>query len=431
MIELLINEFLNTYPFHLFAYFPFHNMFRYSIKKTCFFSVLAETIYLIIFYFLVHVGFPAVYVQYTGLPILGVFMLFLVHAPIGMILFQYTFVIDYLMVVRVCAFFLCKYVLHCGLFSWQSGLATLFFVLCSAWFMAMHLNKIIDTLSSVQAPTIWKTAWLLPFASTMIIFLLTGTIRNGGFTNLALFARVLLLSCMFLFSHSLALMLRFFKGQIESATYSHNLEKIMLIQQEQYNLLIARIRENRRIRHDFRQHLAVIHDCLNRDDLSSLKAYLNEYEQLFPIQDIHSYCSNYAVNAILSFYAEKAAANKIPLQTNVQIAEPLLIPESEFCVLLGNLLENALESCKLDTSSICPPFIRLHIQQLSPSMLSITSDNTSAIPPRLKSGHLLSSKHEGTGIGTDSIRNIAERYHGDARFTWKDGIFYASITLNP
>lgn len=297
--------------------------------------------------------------------------------------------------------------------------------------MAKHLSKTIDNLSSVQAPAIWKTAWLLPFASTMIIFLLTGTIRNEGFTNIALFARILLLSCMFLFSHSLVLMLRFFKGQIESATYSHNLEKIMLIQQEQYNLLIARIRENRRIRHDFRQHLAVIHDCLNRDDLSSLKAYFNDYEQLFPIQDVHSYCSNYAVNAILSFYAEKAAVSKISLQTHVQIADPLLIPESEFCVLIGNLLENALESCKQATTSIGPPFIRLHIQQLSPSMLSITSDNTSATPLRLKNGHLLSSKHEGTGIGTDSIRSIAERYHGDARFIWKDGIFYASITLNP
>ena len=44
---------------------------------------------------------------------------------------------------------------------------------------------------------------------------------------------------------------------------------------------------------------------------------------------------------------------------------------------------------------------------------------------------LLSTKHSGYGIGTESIRMIAERYHGDARFAWKDGIFYASIMLNP
>lgn len=97
---------------------------------------------------------------------------------------------------------------------------------------------------------------------------------------------------------------------------------------------------------------------------------------MFPIQEVRTYCKNYAVNAILSFYAEKAKKNGI-------------------------------------------------------SMLSITADNTSSGSPNWSGDKLLSTKHSDYGIGTESIRMIAERYSGDARFRWKDGIFYASVMLNP
>ena len=145
----------------------------------------------------------------------------------------------------------------------------------------------------------------------MIIFLLTGNIRDGNFDQVDLFARVLLLVCMFLISHTLIMLLRFFKDQAEAAAKSETMEKLLEIQSDQYSLLTARIQDNRRARHDFRQHLAVIRDCADRGDLASLKNYLNDYENMFPIQEVRTYCKNYAVNAIFSFYAEKAEKNGI------------------------------------------------------------------------------------------------------------------------
>ena len=415
MAELLFNEFFCTYPFHIFAYLPFHSTLRISGRKILLVSVMAELLYLTVFALLVSAGFPAVYVQYTAIPVFGIFLYSLVKANVGIITFQYIFVIDYLMVIRACAFFVCQTFFHCGFFSWQSGLITFVLVLLTAWFMMKRLMEIIDSLSAIQAPALWKTAWLLPFSATMIIFLLTGSIRSGSFTQAALMARMLL---------------RFFKEQAEAAVKTESMEKLLEIQSDQYNLLTARIRDNSRARHDFRQHLAVIKDCADRGDLASLQAYLKDYESMFPVQDVCRYCKNYAVNAILSFYAEKAEKTRITTQFQIQMGEPLLIPETEFCVLIGNLLENAVDACA-DTDDGIQPFIRLHVCQTSSSMLSITADNTSASGPTWSGNRLLSTKHTGYGIGTESIRMIAERYHGDARFSWKDGIFYASVMLNP
>ena len=88
MAELLINEFFSTYPFHMFAYLPFHTNLRYPGKITILLSALAEIIYLAVFAILVHAGFPAVSVQYLAIPILGFFLYHLVQANIGIVTFQ-------------------------------------------------------------------------------------------------------------------------------------------------------------------------------------------------------------------------------------------------------------------------------------------------------------------------------------------------------
>ena len=306
MAELLINELFSTYPFHMFAYLPFHTNLRYPGKNNdpalcpCGDHISGS---------LRDTGPCGVSSRICTVSCdshSGIFLYHLVQANIGIVTFQYTFVLDYLMVIRASSFFICRQFLHCGFYTWQSGVTTLLLVLLTTRFMIKRLTEIIDSLSAIQAPAIWKTAWLLPFSATMIIFLLTGNIRDGNFDQADLFARVLLLVCMFLISHTLIMLLRFFKDQAEAAAKSETMEKLLEIQSDQYSLLTARIQDNRRARHDFRQHLAVIRDCADRGDLASLKNYLNDYENMFPIQEVRTYCKNYAVNAILSFYAEKA-----------------------------------------------------------------------------------------------------------------------------
>lgn len=110
------------------------------------------------------------------------------------------------------------------------------------------------------------------------------------------------------------------------------------------------------------------------------------------------------------------------------MGEQTVIPEPEFCALLGNLLENAIDAC---AASRTPRIIRLHIRQQGKQPLYLTMDNTSDQPSVFDARWLVSSKHGGFGVGTESVRVTAERYNGDARFEWKDGMFYASVMLVP
>lgn len=433
MIELLLNELLSTFPFHFLAYIPFYKKLKYSPLETVLRVCMCQIFYLGIFTILTLAGFSSVWVQYLAVPIFGVLFCLLVQADRGMILFFYMFILDYLLVIRAAAFCICEKLFGFNFFSWQSGFITLFLILCTILLMVKAMSHITKGLCSVSVPSFWRTAWLLPCSVTLILLLLTGDIRNGTVTISALLARVLLLICMFLISHFMILFIQQLKEQLETNTRNQAMERLLQIQHDQYSMLQARIAENRRARHDFRQHLRVIQDCVKRGDLEDLKSYLAEYEKQFPSHSDHIYCNSYAVNAILAFYADKAENHNIRLDVKIQMSDTPVIPETEFCVLLGNLLENALDACQTgrSESKTSQPFIRVCAIQIGTSTLSITVDNTSVFKPTWINEKLVSTKAAGSGIGTESIRMIAEQYRGDARFEWKDGVFYASVMLNP
>ena len=433
MIELLLNELLSTFPFHFLAYIPFYKKLKYSPLGTFLRVCMCQIFYLGIFTILTLAGFSSVWVQYLAVPIFGVLFCLLVQADRGMILFFYMFILDYLLVIRAAAFCICEKLFGFNFFSWQSGFITLFLILCTILLMVKAMSHITKGLCSVSVPSFWRTAWLLPCSVTLILLLLTGDIRSGTVTISALLARVLLLICMFLISHFMILFIQQLKEQLETNTRNQAMERLLQIQHDQYSMLQARIAENRRARHDFRQHLRVIQDCVKRGDLEDLKSYLAEYEKQFPSHSDHIYCNSYAVNAILAFYADKAENHNIRLDVKIQMSDTPVIPETEFCVLLGNLLENALDACQTGRpeSKTSQPFIRVCAIQTGTSILSITVDNTSVFKPTWINEKLVSTKAAGSGIGTESIRMIAEQYRGDARFEWKDGVFYASVMLNP
>ena len=433
MIELLLNELLSTFPFHFLAYIPFYKKLKYSPLGTFLRVCMCQIFYLGIFTILTLAGFSSVWVQYLAVPIFGVLFCLLVQADRGMILFFYMFILDYLLVIRAAAFCICEKLFGFNFFSWQSGFITLFLILCTILLMVKAMSHITKGLCSVSVPSFWRTAWLLPCSVTLILLLLTGDIRSGTVTISALLARVLLLICMFLISHFMILFIQQLKEQLETNTRNQAMERLLQIQHDQYSMLQARIAENRRARHDFRQHLRVIQDCVKRGDLEDLKSYLAEYEKQFPSHSDHIYCNSYAVNAILAFYADKAENHNIRLDVKIQMSDTPVIPETEFCVLLGNLLENALDACQTGRpeSETSQPFIRVCAIQTGTSTLSITVDNTSVFKPTWINEKLVSTKAAGSGIGTESIRMIAEQYRGDARFEWKDGVFYASVMLNP
>lgn len=319
---------------------------------------------------------------------------------------------------NVSPWFVLKAAALCALLSWV--------YLGVLWYPATHAARWL--LNEMEIPGTWYVFWMLP----VIFICLNAMLRPEDYSTLytnqvmkfypilicALLILLLFFYCMFLvMAHSLGKTMRL---QREN--------DFLQMQASQYRLLQKSIEDTRRARHDLRQHFTALQGCIESGSLKAVADYVQSCSQSLPSSTIRTYCKNYAVDAVLRYYAEKALENETDMDVSIRMEENTIIPESEFCVLLGNLLENALDAC---TASKGQRFIRINVRQIGKSMLSLVVDNTSSLPPVQEKGKFLSTRHEGFGIGTESARIIAGRYDGDIRFEWRDGVFYTSVLLNP
>ncbi|HBS60944.1 MAG TPA: hypothetical protein DEA44_16985 [Firmicutes bacterium] len=178
-------------------------------------------------------------------------------------------------------------------------------------------------------------------------------------------------------------------------------------------------------RHDLRHQLTVLREMNARGDSQKLGVYIDTLLGNIPSDKDIRLCENYAVNAVAAYYA--AAARNEGIESSLQFALPGELDdtvESDLCIIVGNLLENAVEACRRMENGA--RFIRLN-SRLEYGTLTITADNSFNGNIWEKDGVFLSSKREGEGVGLSSVAAVAKKYGGRARFEAKDGVFQASV----
>ena len=102
--------------------------------------------------------------------------------------------------------------------------------------------------------------------------------------------------------------------------------------------------------------------------------------------------------------------------------------EHEIAVLLGNLIENALDACLEQNSSERRIIIK---GKGDANSLVFTIDNTCENEiKKNKKGEFVTTKPSGNGIGLNSAKKIVERYNGIFSADKKENMFYVSFMLN-
>lgn len=198
----------------------------------------------------------------------------------------------------------------------------------------------------------------------------------------------------------------------------------LTMQAVQYENLQERIGEARRAKHDVHHHIALMQEYLSSGDYDALKAYLDGYGKRLPDDTLVRFCENAAANAVLLYFAQQAKNSGVDYIVKTDIPRNVGMADTDISVLLGNLLENALDACKAERGEDRRIIVRAGADGGS---LCLTVDNTCSAAPKYAGGELVSTKHAGSGLGTRSVRSIAAQYGGLCRFEWKDGMFYASV----
>jgi len=275
---------------------------------------------------------------------------------------------------------------------------------------------------------IWRMMWIIPsmfFAFNVV----TSGLFGIEYVESRLFFPSTLMTAGGMFV-SCYVFLKVMRQTAETAALKESArqaENLLNLQGEQYRMMLENYENTRFMRHDFRQHLSVLKAMSDDGNMGGIQKYLSDYFSTVPETSEESYCKNSAVDAIVRLYVKEAKAISAEMTVNIHIPAETGINDAELCVIFGNCLKNAVEACgRLPRGE---GFITVKAQ-LDGNILGITVDNSFNGEIRKDGDLFLSSKREGAGIGIASVRAVARKYGGLAKFEAKDGVFQVSVLLS-
>ena len=175
-----------------------------------------------------------------------------------------------------------------------------------------------------------------------------------------------------------------------------------------------------------RHQLNQISALAESGDLERLNAYLAKTVSRIPNLDMN-FCENRAADSVVGYYCALAKREDIPFRAQLDLPQALPVDEIDMCLVLSNLLENALEASLRTATARRQIEITAYVH--AERLLLIEVENTFDGKIREKDGVFRSSKRNGNGIGIQSVHHIAEKTGGASTFSYQNGVFSAKVML--
>lgn len=431
--ELIIYSLLNFLPYVTVALYPFRDSLRFSQKKTAFLIISASFIQVILGLFAGYGSHNAISLISLISTFLYIFFYFLcVKAKFGkslFILLMLSNISNFIVSLSKCIEGILFPDMATDVYRWTFCITTIFTQLIVLTATSIFINKIFrPVLLLKNQDYLWRYLWLVPstfyliwyydiyFNSTLSSLELALMPKNSiisFFINLGAFLVYYIIARMLSESNK--------NMQLENANHSLKMEQLQFIN------LQNKITEARRTRHDLRHHSTVIKSYLEQEDYLNLKEYLESFLKVLPCDTPMIFCENTVINVLISHFYGIARDNNIDFKANVNLPSSIPVEDVDLTVIVGNLIENAVYACI--SGSDIPKSIKIK-GLVKNNILLFTVDNTYSNAIRKdKSGVYFSTKHEGVGIGIESVSEIVERYNGVLKIEQHNNVFYVSVML--
>lgn len=182
-------------------------------------------------------------------------------------------------------------------------------------------------------------------------------------------------------------------------------------------------RNARQTRHDFRHHNIVIAEFIKNKDYQGVLDYLQKYEKEEEKKYNRTFCSNHAVDHVLSAYVKKAEQSGIEVKTDISFWDTSGISDVDLVSILANIMENSINGCMQAQGK---RLLKLLITQKGTKFV-IVCKNTCT--PDILFGNGIPKNKSRDSIGVESILQSARKYSGDADFSAEDGMFTCRVVL--
>lgn len=193
-----------------------------------------------------------------------------------------------------------------------------------------------------------------------------------------------------------------------NAVYEQQLELCERHQQER-EMSMLQIRD---AKHNMKNHLISILAYAENGDCKKIIEFVNEVvdEGKIMISSVAN-SGNIVMDSLIGYWDMIAKKKGIDFSVHIQV--PMMMPfkGADICLVLGNLLENAVEATEKVSRE---KYIKVHIKYDKGNLLVFVSNCYEGELMKTKDKKLKSTKADAKnhGIGLSSVQRVAHKYHG-------------------
>ena len=282
-------------------------------------------------------------------------------------------------------------IVGCGVYSFGVYCLLLFFVLSQKRGYLNWKNGILVTLMAVGIMFLSSSEYLTMGMLLILFFLLESTLRE------------------------------YQMGYESNARDFQN-----RLMQQQYEEIRSVYLNLRGWRHDYHNHIQAMKAFFDREQYGEARSYLNEIETELERVDSFVRSGNLMADAILNSKITHATNKGIQVACDATLSEELFISDMDLCIILGNILDNAIESCeKIPTEQ---RFLRIYMAIIK-EQLYISVQNSAPEILNFEERNYISTKRGNHGLGMKRVAAVVEKREGFLNLNNEPGIFGTEITI--
>ena len=180
------------------------------------------------------------------------------------------------------------------------------------------------------------------------------------------------------------------------------------------------------LKHDFKHHILALTKLSSTQDYNGIIEYLNNIKTFILDEKTYVDSGNNDIDSILNYFIQNAKNKNIEVLVNIKIGKEMKINFFDLNIILGNLMDNAIEG----TLNAEKKIIMLSME-LDRKVLYINIKNSYDQVVRIKDNKLMTRKSDkiSHGIGLENIRFIVNKYNGQLDINYDENVFEVDILL--